>query len=609
MDIYKIGVTIALTNEMSKVIAVIATDLLGLTKRIGEVESAWKKLGSANVMTTLGIGAGVVAMAEMVEHAKDLSHELVQMQKTGMSPELFANLREQAKMIPLRVPGVTQEDVIRAATGTYSVFGEEIGKGDFLERMVKFEQVVANTMGKFTLSTDELVKALRGAEMSGYITNKDTGVVDPDKMREFLTLTERMTMMTHGIVSPSTILGLAQQGGPALMQLDDKGMMTLLMLSQMMGGGRAGTAMMSLYQQLGGGVMYGRTAEELEKLGLLKPEEWKFEHGKVTVTPEASKRLTAEMGKDPMEWAKNVVLPAMAAHGIKGPEEINIELFKMLQRQTTERMVADVIRNMKQMEAEKGRIGQAYDVEKGLAAEVADIPQAEANIGAALHNLNLALVGDGANLAKGLNQLADLINKISGGFMAFDKWTIESGKNIQAFGKALVDGVGDAVKTAVAAIPGIFASLGSAIVDALKKAIGVIKEHPEVTSPTAPGFGGTSYTPPASTTAPIQNINFRPGPTTTAPPSSTGPTTTAPTETPTPDSVPIKKATYDAVPPSGSGTGGSRMAAGDVYLDGRKISEVVAGHLAQMAGGPTEGPPYIDNTYSAPPADSVHAFG
>jgi len=97
MDIYKIGVTIALTNEMSKIIAIISTDLLGLTKRIGEVESAWKKLGSMNVMTTLGLGAGVIAMGEMVKGVEDLSHELVQLQKTGMSPELFKNIREQAK--------------------------------------------------------------------------------------------------------------------------------------------------------------------------------------------------------------------------------------------------------------------------------------------------------------------------------------------------------------------------------------------------------------------------------------------------------------------------------------------------------------------------------
>src|SRR5262252_3924460 len=183
MDIYKIGVTIALTNEMSKIIAIISTDLLGLTKRIGEVESAWKKLGSMNVMTTLGLGAGVIAMGEMVKGVEDLSHELVQLQKTGMSPELFKNIREQAKTIPLHVPGVTQEDVIRAAAGTYSIFGEEVGKGDFLERIVKFEQVVANTLGKFQLSTDELVKSLRGAEMMGFITDKETGQVSAAKLK------------------------------------------------------------------------------------------------------------------------------------------------------------------------------------------------------------------------------------------------------------------------------------------------------------------------------------------------------------------------------------------------------------------------------------------
>jgi len=486
-----------------------------------------------------------------------------------------------------------------------------VGKGDFLERIVKFEQVVANTLGKFQLSTDELVKSLRGAEMMGFITDKETGQVSAAKLKEFLSLTERMTQMTHGIVNPATILGLAQQGGPALMQLNDEGLMTLLMVSQMMGGGRAGTAMMSLYQQLGGGVMYGRTAEELEKLGLLKPEEWKFEHGKVVVTPEASMRMTKQMGKDPMEWAKNVVLPAMAAKGITTPEEINVELFKMLQRQTTERMVADIIRNMKQMESEKGRIRSAAGVEEGLALEQADIPQAQTNISAALHNLNLALVGDGKNIAHGLNQLADVINAISGGFMAFDKWTIESGKkiqeafagfdqwtiesgkHIQAFGKALIDGLKSAVEAAIAGIPAVFAGIGSAILDAIRAIVPGLAPSPAPTSapPVNPLKGGSNTLPSPSTTPSPSVSPLAPEP---------GPFTQA---------EPTKKQAYNAVPPAGSGTGGSPAQAGDVYLDGQKITEIIAGRLADLSSGPEEGSSYYDNTRGAPAQSSSMAFG
>jgi len=322
-------------------------------------------------------------------------------------------------------------------------------------------------------------------------------------------------------------------------------------------------------------------------------------------------RMTKQMGKDPMEWAKNVVLPAMAAKGITTPEEINVELFKMLQRQTTERMVADIIRNMKQMESEKGRIRSAAGVEEGLALEQADIPQAQTNISAALHNLNLALVGDGKNIAHGLNQLADVINAISGGFMAFDKWTIESGKkiqeafagfdqwtiesgkHIQAFGKALIDGLKSAVEAAIAGIPAVFAGIGSAILDAIRAIVPGLAPSPAPTSapPVNPLKGGSNTLPSPSTTPSPSVSPLAPEP---------GPFTQA---------EPTKKQAYNAVPPAGSGTGGSPAQAGDVYLDGQKITEIIAGRLADLSSGPEEGSSYYDNTRGAPAQSSSMAFG
>jgi hypothetical protein len=69
-----------------------------------------------------------------------------------------------------------------------------------------------------------------------------------------------------------------------------------------------------------------------------------------------------------------------------------------------------------------------------------------------------------------------------------------------------------------------------------------------------------------------------------------------------------KKMNYLQTIPTGSGSGGGQHA-GDVFLDGRKVGDIIAGELAQSMGGASEGSVYYDGTHAAPASDHIYPAG
>jgi hypothetical protein len=108
--------------------------------------------------------------------------------------------------------------------------------------------------------------------------------------------------------------------------------------------------MMSMFSQFAGGKMTKSTAEALTEIGVLNSDDWHKAGGTgVKVNEGKLKQLTDAFSKDPLELVSKILLPAMAAKGITSPEDQTMRLFQILGRQTTQRFVADMIRNMNQM--------------------------------------------------------------------------------------------------------------------------------------------------------------------------------------------------------------------------------------------------------------------
>jgi hypothetical protein len=110
---------------------------------------------------------------------------------------------------------------------------------------------------------------IRAGDLMGKFVDSVTHKVDVGKLQRFLDLGTRVMNATHNMVSPESWFQMAQQGGPGLSGMTDKGLLSMGIVSQAMGGFKAGTALMSGFSQLVGGIMTQWRAKLLQDMGFV----------------------------------------------------------------------------------------------------------------------------------------------------------------------------------------------------------------------------------------------------------------------------------------------------------------------------------------------------
>jgi hypothetical protein len=148
--------------------------------------------------------------------------------------------------------------------------------------------------------------------------------------------------------------------------MNDEGILNMLIASQAMGGYRAGTALYSTWQQLGGGRMAKSTAEAMQHYGLLNEGEWKSEGGKAQLSEEAKKRLGAMIGTDIMQFV-HAIDEELKKRGITDPAERMRAVMSISGRQTTGRLLEEGVANYGQIAAERGRMKEAAGTDQAFA--------------------------------------------------------------------------------------------------------------------------------------------------------------------------------------------------------------------------------------------------
>ena len=269
-DYHKVGIRLLMTSNHGQVLGALSTALLGVNAKVNQLTKGFGTLRLA-IVGALGAFAGekmLTGLTSIVEKTADLSHELTQIRKLG---DFDVSAATRAAIgVTRTVRGINEKQALEVYGGLYSL----LGKQDALKLtplLSKFDVVLGNTTGNMTESIANGRYLVRAAEQIGRLTNRVTKEVDISRFEKFVDLAARVGNLTHGAVTAQTWYQMAQQGGPALSNMSDRGLGEMAILSQYMGGARAGTASMSLMQQMGGGVMFKRSAEELSRLGILKP--------------------------------------------------------------------------------------------------------------------------------------------------------------------------------------------------------------------------------------------------------------------------------------------------------------------------------------------------
>jgi hypothetical protein len=244
-----------------------------LARGTGEVKKFETALGSLKTAAwgAAGIFAGweaIKGIKHLADDAKELSHQLANIQKLGLTRAQVAAATSAAFALPGQVPGTVSSGGLQILSNINSIVGAE-GARKMLEPLAKFGQAMGAQSGDYDKANENILKLVRSGDLLGKFVDSATRQVDLNKLQSFLDLVAKVSAATHGMVGPQTWLAMAQQGGPALSSMSDEGLMSMAMAAQAMGGFRSGTAMTSLYQQMIGGKMTQYAAQELQSLGLV----------------------------------------------------------------------------------------------------------------------------------------------------------------------------------------------------------------------------------------------------------------------------------------------------------------------------------------------------
>lgn len=419
--IYEVITKITMVNGVSGVLAVIANDVLRLNVSIKDLTSSLQSFNNTARMVIGGLAIvggmeGLNAMKTAVEHARDLNHELTQLKKLNLQPADEASARNYATNLPYRVPGTTTAEGLKLFSETYSMFGPA-NSMKIMDPLARFAQVAGNMSGNYEKAYDNIYSFVRSGELMGKFLDEKTHLVDTEKLTKFLDLGSRVMQATRGKVDAAAWLGLAQQGGPALSMMDEKGLYTMAMLSQAMGGQRAGTALSSAFQQMAGGKMTQYAAQLLHgKYGLLGGYTVQ-KGGHLTWDPGALETpFVKALEHDPLD-AMKMLLDKMGENGLTDMEQIIPELYQMLGRNTTQRMFHDLMRNLPQMLQERERIM------KGMGTDQAFNLQNDRDYNQIEHNYEAAKQEMLAQLGLPLMQLAiPVLRRFTDIMLEISKW-------------------------------------------------------------------------------------------------------------------------------------------------------------------------------------------
>ena len=409
MNPYEIATRITMIDGgISAVLAGIMTKVLGLE---GGIEKLSKSFTTLNRTSAFLAGGGLLAGATAIggglfyaaKAAAGLTDELAKLQNLNLKPGEFEKITNQAQKTIEIVRGTTLESALKGMNQLYSIVGVD-DAARLSVPLAKYAKIQGQSTGNYEKATDDAYKLVQAGEMIGRFTNKDTGQKDIPGIIHFIELMSKMTQVSHNRVDSNMILGLAKQGAGALSSMTDEGLIHMAIAGQQMGGMRAGTAITSLYNQFIGGTMTKAKAAELKKLGLIG--DFKELGGGLGTQLVGPNVLGQAMASDPME-AEKLISAAMSAHGITDKDAQARELFKILGRQTTQRLVHDFLRNEGLIEAETGRVERTHGMDSSVhTLDEKSYTQAMHNLESSWHNL-IVKIGE----SEGVNKFLDGFSK------------------------------------------------------------------------------------------------------------------------------------------------------------------------------------------------------
>jgi hypothetical protein len=301
-EVYRIGIEIALVGGIGAGLAAIAGQLTGINAKILEGEKGFARwgllLGAGGIAGGIGILDGMKKIADQSERLNRAQNQLY---RTTQSWSDVANVTAAAyDRITKAVPTASASDVVRAVSEARSVYGSTDAALTAAPMMLRMEELIRNLTGKD--ADGQGFQILRALEMKGITMSDPAGAS---------ALGEQMVKAiagSGGKITASTFQDLAKRGGAAWMAATPDAVNAYSVAAADLGGGTAGTALMTLDNLRSGATTLSRQQlEVLQSSGLVDMSKVHKIPGSnaMNIEPGAIYKSAADQG-NLYQWAQDI---------------------------------------------------------------------------------------------------------------------------------------------------------------------------------------------------------------------------------------------------------------------------------------------------------------
>lgn len=325
MDVYKIGVSIALANGVSAVLAVIQRDVLGLHKAVNMTTGGFNRMkvaavGAAGVV--IG-GAMLTGLLHLEKAGEKYTHQLELMRHSaGMTFSEIEQAQRQANRTAANVLTTLPSENLKAIRELRAVFPHYEDALHNLDMVQRASAVMANlrdSQGErhgLARGTEQVYEMSKAAEMQG-------AAQDPARFARMVDGMVKASQWSGGKITGSDFHSMLKYMRGAGVNLSDRFVMEMLpsIIQEFKtgkgGASGVGVGFAGLMRYVVGGHMSHRSIQAGLDYGLVDPK-------KVIRKPNGSIAglgtngfYGAELAQsDPDKWVDQYVLPALRSHGV-----------------------------------------------------------------------------------------------------------------------------------------------------------------------------------------------------------------------------------------------------------------------------------------------------
>jgi hypothetical protein len=385
-DAYKVAVHLSIVDKVSPVLGAFSRQLASAGHDVDALEKKLGRLGQIAKAGGIlaGLGVGMLGLLKTpIEEAVKYENALNRFKQMNLGDAINRDADAMARHA--NAFGNSAAQMMDTIRDLHAAFGSYEEAKHFAPLVARLNAANSTIYGKgHEIDEGETRAMAKVIEMRG-------GTVNEQSFMRQLELIQKMKNATGGVLDAKTLRAFMSTAGLAGRSLSDEGLLKMSGLIVEQGGQKAGTALMSLYQNLVAGRASNKAKARLAELGLgtLVEERHGSVGGKAQKSIELRNIVGAdELQKSPVDWIQHVLLPQLAKKGITDQTAILKTINDILSNRTasgqasiTATQLPVILKDAANAKNAKGVAGTISDAQNSTAGRMMEFHARLADLG------------------------------------------------------------------------------------------------------------------------------------------------------------------------------------------------------------------------------------